>query len=59
MTVFHKPNNKVALPILTKNGTQIDCSDNFNFLGIDLHKHMNWKSHVHIIAKRFLKLLAL
>ena len=39
MMVFHKPNNKVALPILTKNGTQIECSDNFNFLGIDLHKH--------------------
>ena len=49
--VFHQPIKKVTLSVLTMNGTQIECTDNLNFLGIDLNKHMNWKSHVNIIAK--------
>ena len=57
--VFHQPNKKVTLPVLTMNGIQIECADNFNFLGIDLNKHMNWKSHVNIIAKKISKTIGI
>ena len=57
--VFHQPNKKVTLPVLTMNGTQIECTDNVNFLGIDLNKHMNLKSHVNIITKKISKTISI
>ena len=41
------------------NGTQIECTDNFKFLGKDLNKHMNWKSLVNSIAKKISKTIGL
>ena len=58
MMDFHQQNIKVTLPVLTMNGTQIECTDNFKFLSIDLKKIMDWKSHVNIIARKNRKLLA-
>ena len=53
--VFHQPNKKGTFPVLTMNWTQIECTNNIDFLGIDLNKHMNWKSHVAIMAKKISK----
>ena len=37
---------KMIVPTIKRNGTMIEFVDNFNFLGINLNKHLNWNPHV-------------
>ena len=39
--IFHKPQKKVEIPMLHIGGGNIDCVNNFNFLGIVLNHHLN------------------
>ena len=43
--IFRKPQKKVEIPVLHIGGENIDCVNNFNFLGIVLNQHLNWHSH--------------
>ena len=38
--LFHSPNKKIDIPFIEINSTEVDCVDNFNFLGILLDKHL-------------------
>ena len=40
--IFRKPQKKVEIPVLHIGGENIDCVNNFNFLGIVLNHHLNW-----------------
>ena len=48
--LFHSPNKKIDIPSIEINSTEVDCADNFNFLGILLDKHLNWKSQTSKIS---------
>ena len=50
--LFHSPNKKIDIPSIEINSTEVDCVDNFNFLGILLDKHLNWKSQTSKIANK-------
>ena len=39
--IFRKPQKKVEIPVLHIGGENIDCVNNFNFLGIVLNQHLN------------------
>ena len=43
---------KIDIPSIEINSTEVDCVDNFNFLGILLDKHLNWKSQTSKIANK-------
>ena len=38
--IFRKPQKKVEIPVLHIGGENIDCVNNFNFLGILLNQHL-------------------
>ena len=50
--LFHSPNKKIDIPSIEINSTEVYCVDNFNFLGILLDKHLNWKSQTSKIANK-------
>ena len=43
------PQTKIIVPKIKINGTIIEFV--FNFLGINLNKHLNWNPHVKIVVK--------
>ena len=53
--IFHMPQKKVQLPLLQIAESNIECVDNFNFLGITINKHLNWTSHVDALASKISK----
>ena len=40
--IFRKPQKKVEIPVLHIGGENIDCVNNFNFLGIVLNEHLTF-----------------
>ena len=50
--LFHTPQKKIIVPKIKINGTIIEFVDNFNFLGINLNKHLNWNPHVTIVSNK-------
>ena len=53
--LFHMPQKKIIVPNIKINGTIIEFVDNFNFLGINLNKHLNWNPHVKIVSNKLVK----
>ena len=52
--IFRKPQKKVEIPVLHIGGENIDCANNFNFLGIVLNQHLNWHSHTTKIGNKII-----
>ena len=50
--LFHSPNKKIDITSIEINCTEVDCVDSFNFLGILLDQHLNWKSQTSKIANK-------
>ncbi len=48
--VFHTPQKQIANLSLEIDGVAIEQVSEFNFLGILISEHLNWKSHVEYIA---------
>ena len=46
--LFRVPQKKIIVPKIKINGTIIEFVDNFNLLGINLNKHLNWNQHVNL-----------
>ena len=46
--VFNMPQKKVGIPRLKLADTEIESVDQFNCLGITLHKHLNWNAHTNL-----------
>ena len=40
--VFIMPQKKINIPLLRLANSNIECVDNFNFLGITVDKHLSW-----------------
>ena len=40
------------MPNLSIDNTEIECVDEFNFLGITIHKHLKWDPHISIISRK-------
>ena len=53
--LFHMPQKKIIVPTIKINGTIIEFVDNFNVLGINLNKHLNWNPHVKIVSNKLVK----
>ena len=53
--LFHMTQKKIIVPKIKLNGTIIEFVDNFNFLGINLNKHLNWNPHVKIVSNKLVK----
>ena len=41
--IFRKSQKQIKLPIVNFNGMQIECVDNFHFLGVIIDKDITWK----------------
>ena len=57
--IFRKPQKKVEIPVLHIGGGNIECVNNFNFLGIVLNHHLNWHSHTTKIANKICKIIGI
>ena len=53
--VFHPPQKDVDYPTLSINNVQIDCVDNFTFLGITINEHLSWRPHMTKILNKVSK----
>ena len=40
-------------------GTNIECVNDFNFLGIAIYTHLNWESHINKIANKIIKTIGI
>ena len=49
------PQKTIIVPTIKINGTIIEFVDNFNFLGMNLNKHLNWNPHVKIVSTNLVK----
>ena len=50
--IFHMPQRKVVPPNLKIDNESIEYVNQFNFLGIMIDKHMNWKAHKDMVVER-------
>jgi len=53
--LFHTIQKRVRTPILMLENNEIEFVNEFNYLGIILDSHLNWKSHTMHIAKKIAK----
>ena len=57
--IFHMPQKKTESPVLQIDGTNIECVNDFNFLGITINIHLNWESHINKIANKIIKTIGI
>ena len=57
--LFYKPQKRVKITNFTINNTNIECVDEFNYLGLMLNKHLNWKQHITKIANTISKTIGI
>ena len=60
--IFHthqKSTKYITKPKLSIDNVELEFVDEFNFLGILIDKHMTWKSHVTVIAKKLTKTIGI
>ena len=55
--VFCTPQKKIRLPTLHIDGSELECVEELNFLGITIDKYLNWKSHINKLANKLSKSL--
>ena len=46
----HAPNVKLAI-----DGTDLECVENFNFLGLTINKSLDWSPHINIISRKIVR----
>jgi hypothetical protein len=54
--IYHTPQRRVIKPELKIENNNIEIVDQFNFLGIILDKHLNWKPHCDMLTKKLSKI---
>ena len=55
--VFHMPQKQVNIPNIEIENIKIEFSDEFIFLGLTIHKHLKWYSHINKIASKILNII--
>ena len=57
--IFRKPQKQIKLPIVKINGIQIECVDNFNFLGVIIDKNLTWKNHLNKVSNKIVRIIGI
>ena len=57
--IFHQYNKIIEIPNVTINNVEIECVRNFNLLGININKNLNWKHHTDKIANKISKTICI
>ena len=57
--VFHMPQRQIDIPNIKIENIKIEFADKFNFLGLTIHKHLKWDSHINIIAFKILNIIGI
>lgn len=52
--IFHSRQRNITnvIPNLSISGTRIECVSQFNFLGLIIDEHLNWKAHMNKISNK-------
>ncbi len=53
--IFHMPPKKISHLHLNVENTAIDQVSDFNFLGLTINEHLNWKSHLDKLSNKISK----
>ena len=53
-TIYHSDKKTVRYPKLHINATEIERTDHFNFLGLQLNHSLKWNTHINYV--RFMKM---
>ena len=57
--LFYQPKKRLELPKIEISNEQIECVEQFDFLGLILHKHLIWKSYVTQVANKISKTIGI
>ena len=57
--VFHMPQKQVNLPKIKIENIEVECADEFNFLGSIIHKHLKWDSLITKIATKICNIIGI
>ena len=57
--LFYQPKKRLEIPKIEINNEKIECVEQFDFLGLILHKHLIWKSHVTKVANKISKTIGI
>ena len=55
--IFFKHPKTVKPPVVKINHTEVECVDNFVFLGLVLNKHLSWKDHINRTANKVIGIM--
>ena len=55
--VFHIPQKQVNIPNIKIENIKIEFADDFFFLGLTIHKHLKWDSHINKIGSKILNII--
>ena len=57
--IFHTPQRIIHPPAIFIENTKIEYVKHFNFLGIIIDVHLNWKAHIHYISQKLTRTSAI
>ena len=57
--IFRKPQKQIKLPIVIINGIQIECVDNFNFLGVIIDNDLTWKNNLDKVSNKIVRIIGI
>ena len=55
--VFHMPQKQLNIPNIEIENIKIEFADEFIFIGLTIHKHFKWDSHINKIASKILNII--
>ena len=56
---FYQRQKRVTIPNIKINNTDLQCIDNFNFLGLTFNKHLGWADHVNKLSNKICKIIGI
>ena len=57
--LFHTAQKKVPKLKIEIDGNMVDKLDHFNFLGLEIDKHLNWNTHIKKISGKLMNLIGI
>ena len=55
----HMPQKQINIPNIQIENNKIESADEFNLLGLTIHKHLKWYSHINKIASKILNIIGI
>ena len=56
---FFQRQKRVTIPNIKINNTDLQCIDNFIFLGLTFNKHLGWADHVNKLSNKICKIIGI